>query len=309
MKKFIYNIIVFTLPILFMGLSAEYLLRNIPNDYQMKKEFLDKHADCVEVLFLGSSHAFYGINPIYCSAKSFNASYSSQSIDYDYEVLKKYEKRMTNLKCIVIPISYFTLYCRLESALESWMVKNYVIYYGINTSEQWIYHSEVLSSKASVDLKRLFSYYVMGNSCVKCSPLGWGTNYKSTEKQDLYQTGKTAAHRHSGNMGEYYRRNVNVLKAIIAIAKSKGAKVIFYTPPGFKSYTEQLDRFQLEQTISTIKTLDDQYKHVDYYNLLTDSTFVADDFYDADHLNEIGAKKLTKLLDGIITKEIDHVIK
>ena len=58
-----------------------------------------------------------------------------------------------------------------------------------------------------------------------------------------------------------------------------------------------------------MKRIDDQYENAVYYNLLTDSAFVANDYYDADHLNEIGAKKLTKLLDVVVTKEIDHVIK
>ena len=32
-----------------------------------------------------------------------------------------------------------------------------------------------------------------------------------------------------------------------------------------------------------------------------DKMFVKSDFYDADHLNEIGAEKLTKLLNNLIT--------
>lgn len=31
-----------------------------------------------------------------------------------------------------------------------------------------------------------------------------------------------------------------------------------------------------------------------------DNTFIKSDFYDADHLNEIGAEKLTKLLNKLI---------
>ena len=39
-----------------------------------------------------------------------------------------------------------------------------------------------------------------------------------------------------------------------------------------------------------------------YYNFLTDKSFIAEDYYDADHLNEIGAKKLTLKIDSIINE-------
>jgi hypothetical protein len=39
---------------------------------------------------------------------------------------------------------------------------------------------------------------------------------------------------------------------------------------------------------------------VKYLNLLTDKAFDEKDFYDADHLNEIGAKKFTLKIDSLI---------
>ena len=40
--------------------------------------------------------------------------------------------------------------------------------------------------------------------------------------------------------------------------------------------------------------------NVTYQNFLLDSSFSAIDFYDADHLDEIGAKKLTSKIDSLI---------
>ena len=39
-----------------------------------------------------------------------------------------------------------------------------------------------------------------------------------------------------------------------------------------------------------------------YFDMLEDKRFSEDDFYDADHLNECGAAKLTKILDEYITE-------
>lgn len=303
MKKFIKHLLLFSLPILAFGVSTEFLLRRIPNDYLFKKEFLDSNSDSIEVLFLGSSHAFYGINPAHFSSNSFNASHISQSLDYDFEILKKYNNHFSKLKCIAIPISYFSLFGRLETGIESWRVKNYTIYYGITTSDKFINYSEALSNKLTVNLRRIGSYYIKGNTSISCSNLGWGLYYNSKDKKNLKETGKIAAKRHAKIDDKYFTENVNVLKSIIAFAKNKGVKVFLYTPPAYHTYTEQLDSIQLNQTINTLIDIANKYDNVSYQNFLSDTSFLAIDFFDADHLGEIGAKKLTSKIDTLINQK------
>ena len=69
-------------------ISFELLLRNIPNDYSFKKNYLNTKSNSIEVLFLGSSHIYYGINPEYISRNSFNGSHISQSLNFDLEILE-----------------------------------------------------------------------------------------------------------------------------------------------------------------------------------------------------------------------------
>ena len=77
-------------PLLLGALILEVLIQNIPNEYSYKKSYLDSNSNEIEVLFLGSSHVYYGVNPEYISANSFNASHIAQTLDYDYAILKKY---------------------------------------------------------------------------------------------------------------------------------------------------------------------------------------------------------------------------
>jgi len=294
--------LLFTLPILVLGVSSEFLLRKIPNDYLFKKEYLDKNSDNLQVLFLGSSHAFYGINPADFSSNSFNASHISQSLDYDFEILKKYNNHWGKLECIVLPISYSSLFGRLETGVESWRVKNYTIYYGMTCSDKLINYSEVLGNKPSANLMRIGSYYLLGHTSISCSNLGWGLNYNSKNKNDLSVTGKIAARRHTKKDDKYFLENVGILKSMIEFAKNKRAKVFLYTPPAFHTYTENLDSTQLNKTINTLIKIVGQYDNVTYQNFLLDSSFSATDFFDADHLNEIGAKKLTCKIDALINQ-------
>ncbi len=303
MKQFIKYFLLFTLPILILGLFTEFLLRKIPNDYIQKKEFLDKNSDSVEVLFLGNSHSFYGVNPTYFSSNSFNASHVSQSLDYDFEILKKYNNHWRKLKCIAIPISCFSLFGRLETGPESWREKNYTIYYKITASDKFIDYSEAIGNKLNVVLRRLNSYYILGKSNISSSNLGWGIDFNSNKKMDLKLTGEIAAKKHTMKNDKCFIENLNILKSIIAFAKINGVNILFYTPPAYHTYSDNLDSNQINQTIKAIVEVDQINDNVSYHNFLFDSSFSEIDFYDADHLNEIGAKKFTGKLDTLINQE------
>ena len=300
MKQFARSFIIFIMPVLLLGICCEILLRKIPNDYSFKSNHLNIHSDTIETLILGSSHAFYGINPEYITSKSFNAANISQSLNYDWEILKKYDGKWGNLKCIVVPVDYFSLFSRLETGVESWRVKNYIIYFGMHTSNKIADHTELFSNKLSINLSRLYSYYFHKKSNITCSDLGWGTNYNSSNKKDLTETGKSAAKRHTKKDEKYYTENLNILTSIIEFAKKRNIKILLVTFPAYHTYTENLNHYQLNRTINTIYQLNKTYSNISYYNLLYDTTYTETDFYDADHLNEIGAKKFTKALDSLI---------
>jgi len=251
---------------------------------------------------------FYGLDPVYFSDNTFNASHISQSLNYDYEIVKKYNHNFKNLSTIILPVSYFTLYGKLETGVEAWRVKNYNIYYDINTSKALKDHTEILGNKINVNVQRIKAYYISGKSNISCTPLGWGLDYNSTKTNDLYKSGKTAALRHSKDdinsekWTAVFKENTQILQSIIAWAKAKNIQVLLFTPPAFETYRNNLNKEQLNRTIYTINQLVKQTDNCTYINLLSDSNFVAKDFYDADHLNEIGAKKLSLMINNIVAQ-------
>jgi len=308
MKRFVIKTIYISLPILGVAILMELLLRNTPNDYLFKKQYLDKHSSEIETLILGSSHSFYGFNPEYFSSNTFNASHISQSLNYDFEILKKYQDQFKNLKTIILPISYFTLFGKLEAGSESWRVKNYIIYYDLNSSKSLIDYSEVLSNRINVNIKRIASYYVLGNSTISCTDLGWGTSYNSKNARDLAETGKTASKRHtmedinSDKYQQIFQENIFILESIIQWSNKNNVNVLLLTPPAFETYRQNLNQEQLKITINTTSEICSRYENCIYENLLSDINFVALDFFDADHLSEIGAKKLSELINEKISE-------
>ena len=65
----------------------------------------------------------------------------------------------------------------------------------------------------------------------------------------------------------------------------------------FETYCQNLNLEQLNVTIKTITGICSNYNNCIYFNLLSDPNFVSEDFYDADHLSEIGAEKLSKIIN------------
>jgi hypothetical protein len=298
MKKFLFHLLKIILPILFFFLVLEIAIRKIPNDYQLKKAYLDENATEINTLILGSSHTFYGINPEYFSKKTFNAAYVSQSLDLDYEILKEYNSELTNLKTVVIPISYFSLFETLESDVEKWRIKNYVMYYGFENNYQFTANFETLNNDIKENVKKTIKYYILNTSFITTSNLGWGTNFNSKNKKQL--KGEVTAKKHTAKNFDLYQENLNTLHKIITLCKKNNTKIIFITTPTHESYYQNLNKIQLEKTTNTISDLVNKNSNCDYLNLLNSEKFTRKDFYDADHLNEIGAKKLSLYLNKSI---------
>ncbi|MDB5019717.1 MAG: hypothetical protein JWQ28_844 [Pedobacter sp.] len=297
MKKFVTHTLAFLLPIVFLGFIVEALLRRIPNDYKLKKAYLDHNASNVQTLILGNSHSFYGVDPKFLTTNSFNAASVSQSLNYDYYILKKYENHWTHLTQIVIPIDYFTLYKNLDIGSDLWRRKNYNLYYDMNVSSDIATNTELLSTRFKSNLTRLTSYYIFKNSLITTEALGWGNAYKG--HKDLQKTARVALSRHTVKNYNLLADNVRTLTNIIKFAKARNIDVVFFTSPACKYYYDNVSQAQIGKTLSEVKKLKDAYG-VKYVNLLDDKSFLDADFYDADHLNWAGAKKLSLKINHIV---------
>jgi len=181
--------------------------------------------------------------------------------------------------------------------VESWRIKNYNIYYGFNRSYYFKDNFEILNGKWSDNNKRIFKQQ---KTEITCKKLGWSTICNSKNKKDFVVTGKLAAKRHHKGSKSFFNENLAVVDEIISFAKAKNAKVIFYTSPAYKTYTSHLNNEQLQTTIATIQAIQKANSNVSYFNFLNESSFTAQDFFDADHLNEKGAEKFSKKMDSII---------
>ena len=305
MKRFTTKIVFFGAPIFLVIIIMELCLRSIPSDYKLKKEYLDANSNEVETLILGSSQTFCGINPKYFASKTYNASYLMQTLDLDFIIVNKYKDDFKNLKTIVLPISYFSLFSNLSFTLESWRIKKYAIYSDQNIFEKLLQNFELTNQRLNISVHRLKDYYIDKNSPLYSDSLGWATFFKSENAEDLIETGKTTASYHRFDLDlevvqKATKENELLLEEFLEWSENENIKIILFTPPAYKTYRDNLHIGQLNLTIKTANDIALKYSNCEYYNLINDSNFIANDFYDANHLSEIGAKKLSNIISNII---------
>lgn len=283
-------------------------MTRIPNDYLLKKNYLDHNASQLECLVLGSSHSYYGLDPQYFTGKTFNAGYVSQTLNFDYMILEKYKEHLANLKVIVLPISYFSFFNKLEMGDESWRVVNYIKYSNLKFSYSWKYQVEIFSLHFNLIMYKLYKYYLRGESNITSSPLGSALASTSGSGNRLEESGKNAAARHSvGHLNTASNRqmfvdNEQFLRSILHICQQKDIKVILFMPPAHTAYSHHLHADQLTTTINKANEITAEFPNSIFINFLSDPYFDAEDFGDADHMSQEGAKKLSLLLDEIINE-------
>jgi hypothetical protein len=298
MKKFVYLSSLAVL-ICLCGLGViEYLVRQVPNPYKYKNQYIERHADNIETLILGTSHTYYGLDPSCFETSTFNLANVSQPLKYDYYLLQHYAPSCKILKRIILPVSYFSLNgVDTEDGGDWWLAINYKRYMGCPYHSDFSkYNFEV--SHPKVVQKKLLSIFLGSN--IGCDSLGRGS-YESTNKPSGWDTSiaTTEVKHHTTYDASLIGTQTHYLDDIAQYCNEHNLDLILVTTPTWHSYYEQMNATQLSRMYEQIYTIQRQF-NIAYYDFLKDRRFVADDFHDADHLSDVGARKFSKILNDTI---------
>ncbi|MEG1642663.1 MAG: hypothetical protein RR293_00750 [Bacteroidales bacterium] len=293
------------LPTVIFLLGYEFMYREIPNSYSIKYDYLEKNADKVKILILGSSHTFFGVNPAYLPEGSFNCANTSQSLYWDGIIYDTYFKGRGNPEYVVIGISYFSLWSNLAKGEEWWRARKYSIYFGLGEFKDWF-------NKDNYEFKlgdrQVWDYYVNHDDLIMCSDLGFGTSYIDNSGKDIDKTGLLAAERHSLDIDARrsdFNINRGVIDSIVRDCERGGKKVIFLTTPAYITYRDNIQKAEITLTKKFIEKYVSEYSNVVYLDFFDDSRFDKCDFFDGDHLCVSGARKLSVILCDTIGKLYD----
>jgi len=290
---------VFVLPLLIACAIVEYIVRQVPNAYRFKYEWMQKNAENVDVLVLGSSHTFYGIRPQYLDGNAFSLANVSQDQNLNLFLLEYWSHRYKNLKTVICPISVFSWFGRgIEFGSESYRCRYYKIYMDCNLYPYMILHNVEITDYATAKIK--LEKYFSDSPTIDYDQYGWGNTYKLQNKNMDSWNDETeaelAAKRHTVNTWDYYKKNHSIMKKMAEFCKTRNIQLVLITTPCWRSYYERLKPEQLSKMYELTTSFQKEY-NLPYLDYLKDSRFSADDFFDSNHLSDVGAIKFTKILN------------
>ena len=295
MKRFLKLFLLFFIPLLCVLGAMEYAVRQVPNEYSYKAEWMEKNADRVETLILGTSHAFYCINPAYLGPNAFSLANSAQSLQYDYFLLMKYAERCKNLKRIIMPLSYFTLVSDdMENGPEWWRTINYKVYFDCPYHSAFSKYNFFISNPVPFRSK-LFKFFERKGQ-VDCDSLGFGyVSYHSSIPDLTPHSVASRVQHHTAKDFSHVETNKKIFHEIATFCRTHNIQMFLVTTPVWKTYYERMNKNQLNIMREFSREMKDEYS-VNYYDFLQDSRFVANDYSDADHMSCDGAKKLSAII-------------
>jgi hypothetical protein len=305
MKQFFLKSLLLIVPVLGILLVAEQQLGKVKNSYNAKIRELKKNAKEFNTIILGSSQAYYGINPAFFEKKAFNLANSSQSLNYDSDVLLKSIDDLPSLKNVIITVSYFSFYYDLDFEAESWRSNYYTKFYGVNHTKKNFLEIRKYSLLALYTPKEALSFFSKGLSGIDLSEGVDKNGFLIRDSVGLHNrisdsSGKNRFLFHSSIMKEqYHAKIIQALNDLLLELKKRKVSVYFVSTPLYKTYSTHLNKQVQQKNDSLISQLCKKYS-CSYLDFSSDKRFVKEDFYDNDHLNVYGANKLSTIINDVI---------
>jgi len=231
-------------------------------------------------------------------------------LKYDHMIFDKFFDGMPLLEYVIMGVDYWSPFGSLEDSPEWWRVKYYNIHYG-SKYHRWeskynyelFFHNIGTFRRAANGFLTLLG--LKNESYRTVNDLGYGINYTLANRSAEWDNGKEEALRHNKMIfrtidANNISQNKKYMEMIILKSAERNVKVILVNLPLYKSYVHNQNKVLLNQQKEFCKNLAAKFGKVFYYDFSEDPRFVEDDFYDANHLNEVGAKKMSLVLDRII---------
>jgi len=308
MKKFFIRAFLFSLPLLAGFVLLEKKLALVPNSYNQKIKWLDPKVADIEVLVVGTSHTLYGVDPAEFSHKGFNLANISQTPYYDARLVETYLPKMPKLKVVIIPISYFSFFKQLTEGAEDWRVYFYNYYWHIPIEGDKLFDFNKYS---------LFTIYTPYSSLGfarmgfrnPSAPIYTNTGF---ERKDTLghlaaitdDKGRDRAEFLSrGYTDTNYNKGVADYEYLVRLLRKNHIEPVFITPPVYTTFLKHCNPAIIARNRQVAEQMGKMYL-VRYLDYMQDSRFGIDDFCDNDHLNFLGAQKMSRILDTDIVKPL-----
>lgn len=286
MRNFLKNNFVFTLKTISIFLVVCFVFNNYSSVPIKSKKFVLNSKKNIEILIMGSSHAYTGVNPDELSYSSINLSNNNRLLINDIYIVNNFISTLPNIKAIIMPSDYFSLW----NGLKDDNYKKTKIHFDLNVS-LWdkLLHPQLCRFSCTKDGKGV------GN--------GYHQNYKKFSEFDEIKKKKLVKYRidyfHNkmllAGKSSMYSDLLNSLQDMMRLCNDSKIKVLFVEYP---VVSELKNKY-----IDSLKNINlTDYAINNNWNVLNlnKSNFNDSLFNDPDHLNINGSFKATKMIDSVL---------
>jgi hypothetical protein len=308
-QKVLGKLVLLVIPLLLLLVYSEYRLSFLNSVYYLKRVGLEQQVEQVKVLVMGSSNTAYGVAPEMFSHRGYNLAFMGNGMFSDASLVEKYSEKMPQLKLVVLTANYFTMGLDYSTFSQLW--RQFFIRQNFNVS---------VSPSAGIlddlgfwlqprNFSRIALYgdQALGKTLDKHSkpvdiittPSGWfdGGNASGGEATIKIGIGGAAAHNGSADV-ENYKRNISFWEPLVESLQRKNIDAVIVLLPTDASYHGNLDKVKVSLMNQSLREFATRYniRFVDYSE---DPRFSLSDFtvIMPDHLNALGAKKISNILD------------
>lgn len=318
---------------------CNYLLVDDSESYtRLTMHELYERADAgetVDSLFLGSSHCYRAYDPtLYeelTGKSAYNLGSSSQNYDTSYYLLRE-AARLYDLKTVYLDMHYKFLFMDSEERdlVQANIISDYMrpslnkLSFLLTTTKAKNYTNRFFPFRRNWQELGNLSY--IRENLKKKQTEGYRSYEPVTAEEDSYAgrgfvrssaTLDVSAITWWNNFGKVSddmqldsSYPLSYIEKIVAFCKKEDIRLVFVTAPSLDRYLEAVGPYEpahdfVQDLADTygIEYLDFNLAKKEYLNLS------GEDYIDVDHLNEIGAEKLTKLLTEAEGKPIDEYFR
>lgn len=292
MKGFLRLLLTFSALVTLTLAAGECYVRHLPNPARDKHEWMLAHSREVRTLVLGSSHTFYGLDPALLGPHAFSLAQVSQTYRYDDWLLRRYPT--DSLRTVIVPFSYFSLYEDFEYGTgDIHYISRYRIY--MDCPIHSVCSPHVLEcTRFDAFKERLKSLWQPPR--LTWTELGWGSNNRSELRPAAWDNGAERAKGNTYADTGAVNANTAFLASIFEFCRKRNVQVILLSTPLTPSFRDNECPEQRARNRHVLDRLLRKYPEVCRMDLEADSRFSDADFFDADHLSDRGAKKLSDIV-------------
>ena len=319
MNKFLYRTFLFSLIPIIIILSLDIFARNQNSLDKEKYEGALKNKDFIEIIILGNSHAHTGVDPRGFDLFAYNLANVAQSLYFDKRITLSLLPHLKKLKYVFISIDYHSLYSSSQGIRDIWSYYAHGVKYNKYKESKYLmadisptlfgYTPKVVLSFLK---KKIVNRIKYGKDVIDFD-VGTGVNIKDSVVNGFISF---EGHKKSAFTTERYKKRIHAFNEGIQTSNEKDEVLedlndfleiliknditpILFTSPTYEEYNKYLEESVVKNNEKEINKLCEKY-NIKYLNFMNSDLFEKNDFYNADHLNKQGAKKLAKIMNSFI---------